>query len=96
MTRPLAEVYREAAWLVESGATGYSCFAISDALGVMRWGRRAAHKKFMAIWGHNEYWLATEIWRAHQDLECDCRDLRVMLLCLAAALAEAGDLGPWE
>lgn len=83
-----SEIYREAARLVEMGAEQYSCIAIANA--AHGWARQLPCNEY------EESRIYVETFADHPDelnrlfsQECeDAQDLRILALCLMAAIAE--------
>jgi hypothetical protein len=88
-----AEVYLEAARLIESGKEPYSCVAISLAVEPYNYSlpERVAYELMFAPKKGAYAWLAED--GGYCIPKCQQRAIRYTMLALAAAVAEAGDLG---
>lgn len=86
-----AEIYRRAAELVQDDKERYSCNAVVMAgqeFKILTWDQRYEYADMFASIGWGSYWhLAAET--AEQEWG---KDGRVLALCFAAAMADAGDL----
>jgi len=94
------EIFRKAARAIERCERMYSCLAISDET-ARAGGDRPEQERQRAIYYEGVYGfpgmtaLQVAIYeanRGHHDGSDDVQDRRIMLLCLAAAVVEAGDL----
>ncbi len=90
-----AKVYRNAAKLIEDEQQGFSCIAIRDAFTggspyVYCFDEHPIRRLYVRLYAHDQGELHSKI--KFLSGEVKERDLRVMLLCLAAAVAETGDL----
>lgn len=84
-----ARVLRRAARLMERGESHFTCEAISSALGNGRTFRSGVHHEYVACYGkRKEGHLQDAIIDAAADDEVFRQHLRVMLLCMAAAVIE--------
>ena len=84
-----SEILREAARLVESGQHTFSCHAISDAAGLddVCCTDTGAHKAYAILLGRLPD--VSDIWRGLTGRREEGTNVRVMALCLAAAIAES-------
>jgi hypothetical protein len=92
--RRFAAVYRRAAALVDCGKQHYSCLAIDHAAGSATLLADDLIDEFCGLYGcrgctfDRLFFDLTNYWPDRVEI----REIRVLALCLAAAIAEAGDL----
>ena len=84
-----SEILREAARLVESEQHTFSCHAISDAAGIddLCSTDTEAHKAYAILLGRLP--SVSDIWHGMTGNRQEVTNVRVMALCLAAAIAES-------
>ena len=85
----LAEIYRHAAKAMEEGETMFSCNAIDHVVGV---NDSPEGEQYRKIFGFEPYTFPDPFVGAVGDAAAECKisaeHLRIMLLCMAAAVAE--------
>lgn len=88
-TKGRAAIYREAARRIEKGMETFSCCAISDAQGRATHVRGPHHKFYIDLFTDgSENDLQDAICEVGTVFSEDRQNLRALLLCMAAAVAE--------
>ena len=89
-SRSKAAIYRKAAWLIEQGRQDRSCCAIVTAQGLQEYEYSDERNAYTDLMLHGRE-VTHVIFAGIGSDSPEATDIRILLLCLMAAIVEAGD-----